>query len=333
MGGFVVGRTLALSIAFASVLHAAALSAEIKTLSARDGRITIVITGDISPGDADAFKALVKQANDGGKLVGNLRLNSTGGNLLEGVKLAEAVRYAKLSTNVGKKAICASACFLVFAAGSSKFVSYGAQIGVHGASDQSGNETMGSNAATVSMAKIAKELGVPPAIIGRMVVTPPTEVVWLSPQDLQSMGTTMVGKPDQVASGIQSGDSPPQQTSPSEPFNIQPDARANKSTPISWDEFFKGALLTSASQNEGKPRFFRTCQPEIKSCVSGVSFLHKGREMFARITRDINEHLIQREICEINSTYDVRKCVDWDTNTFHSDMKDSKGNWYKVSEE
>ena len=330
-----MGRTLALGVVVASVLQATAFSAEVKSLSARDGRITIVITGDIALGDADTFKALVKQANDGGKLVGNLRLNSTGGSLLEGVKLADAVRYAKLSTNVGKNAVCASACFLVFAAGNSKFASYGAQIGVHGASDQSGNETIGANAATVSMAKIAKDLGVPPAIIGRMVVTPPTEVVWLSPQDLQSMGTTMIGKPDQVASGNQTSltDTLPRQTAPSEPFNIQPGAHANKSTTPTWDEFFTGAILTSASQNGGKPRFFRTCQPEIKSCVSGVSFLHKEREMFARVTRDINERLIEREICEINSTYDVRKCVDWDTNTFHSDMKDSKGNWYKVSDE
>jgi hypothetical protein len=63
-----------------------------------------------------------------------------------------------------------------------------------------GRETVSSNAATVSMAKVAKELGVPPAIIGRMVVTPPNEMVWLSPQELQSMGVTMVGKPAQTAS-------------------------------------------------------------------------------------------------------------------------------------
>jgi len=74
------------------------------------------------------------------------------------VKLADAIRFGKVSTNVGKKAVCASACFLVFAAGSTKFASYGAQIGVHGASDIGGNETVQSNAATVSMAKVAKEL-------------------------------------------------------------------------------------------------------------------------------------------------------------------------------
>src|SRR6202023_964804 len=91
-----------------------------------------------------------------------------------------------------------SACFLIFAAGEAKFANYTAEIGVHGASDQTGAETIQSGAATLSMARLAKDLGVPPAIIGRMVVTPPAEMVWLSPADLQSMGTTMIGKPPQL---------------------------------------------------------------------------------------------------------------------------------------
>jgi hypothetical protein len=34
------------------------------------------------------------------------------------------------------------------------------------------------------MARIVKELGVPPSIIGKMVVTPPSDMVWLNPDDL-----------------------------------------------------------------------------------------------------------------------------------------------------
>jgi hypothetical protein len=121
--------------------------------------------------------------------------------VLAGVKLSEAVRFAKVATNVGQGATCASACFLIFAAGETKYANYNAQIGVHGASDERGHETVSSGAATVSMARIAKELSVPAAIIGRMVVTPPGDMVWLSPADLQSMGTTMVGKPAQTPPG------------------------------------------------------------------------------------------------------------------------------------
>jgi hypothetical protein len=193
-------------------------SAEVKVGVGKSGQATIWITGEIVPGDADKFSQSVRQANDSGKFVANVRLDSPGGNLLEGVKIADAIRFGKTSTNVGKTAVCASACFLMFAAGSTKNAGYGAQVGVHGASGENGEETAASGAATVSMAKIAKELGVPSAIIGRMVVTSPQDMVWLSPQELQSMGVTMMGRPSQLTPPVASL----QQTPPNSPFVVIP---------------------------------------------------------------------------------------------------------------
>ena len=174
------------------------VAATLKSIVTKDGYVLISISGEIVEGDADALETAIKAANDSGKFVSGVRLNSVGGNLVEGVKLSELVKFAKTATNVAQGATCASACFLIFAAGETKFANYAAQVGVHGASDQTGSETVRSEAATVSMARVAKELGVPASIIGRMVVTPPSEMVWLSPSDLQSMGTTMVGRPSQI---------------------------------------------------------------------------------------------------------------------------------------
>jgi hypothetical protein len=175
-----VNAALALNVSIAA-------AAEIKPFNLKDDRVEISISGDIAPGDADLLKARIKAANDAGKLVTSLRLNSEGGNLLEAVRLADAVKFAKMSTNVGQSATCASACFLIFAAGEPKYANYRARIGVHGAADKG----VESRAATVSMARIAKELGVTSSIIRRMVITPPGEMVWLSLVDLQSMGTNV----------------------------------------------------------------------------------------------------------------------------------------------
>src|SRR5260370_18013409 len=217
-----------------------ATAADLKSAALKDGRIVISISGDIAEGDNDGFKAAIKIANDAGKLVSSVRLNSPGGNLLEGAQLAAVVKFAKMATNVGQGATCASACFLVFASGENKFANYTAQIGRHGPSDQAGSETCQSGAATVSMARIAKELGVPAAIIGRMVVTPPNEMVWLSPADLQSMGTTLVGKPSQVP--------PPtaniRQLPPSSPVDLSPKAKAS-ATPTR-SEILNKAVAASA---------------------------------------------------------------------------------------
>jgi hypothetical protein len=173
-----VNAGLALSVSIAA-------AAEIKSFNLKDDSVELSVSGDIAPGDADLLKARIKAANDAGKQVTSLQLNSAGGNLLEAVRLADAVRFARMSTNVGQSATCASACFLIFAAGETKYANYRARIGVHGAADKG----VESRAATTSMADVAKALDVPWSIIRRMINTPPGEVEWLSLADLRLMGT------------------------------------------------------------------------------------------------------------------------------------------------
>jgi hypothetical protein len=309
-----------------------ALGASFKSVATKEGHIIILISGEIAEGDTEALKAAIKTANDASKFVSGVRLNSPGGNLLEGVKLAAAVKFAKAATNVAKGGTCASACFLVFAAGEKKFANYAARVGVHGASDQNGEETTRSGAATISMAKVAKELGVPDAIIGRMVVTPPSEMVWLTPTDLQTMGTTMVGKPSQVAS--ESSSLPPvapQQTAPGNPTDIRPTSKA--SAPTSWHDVVNMAISLSAEQNGGKPISVRVCQPETKTCTNGIMYKSKGKDITVKVTRDLNDKIVEREICSFNVQGDIRRCLDWDTNAIHRDMKNASGNWFKVADE
>jgi hypothetical protein len=321
--------TVLLAGSLVAELGAPASAAVLKTSTTKDGRIVVSISGEITDGDTDALRSAIKIANDAGKLVSSVRLNSPGGSLYEGAKLAETVRVAKIATNVGQGATCASACFLIFAAGEAKFANYTAQIGVHGASDESGAETMQSGAATVSMARIAKELGVPPEIIGRMVVTPPSDMVWLSPQELQSMGVSMVGKPAQLLAQPQTPNV--QQLPPEGPKNIAPTAKA--SAP-SWDDFVNRATALSAQQNNGTPKYFRGCQPQAGVCITGLSYRDKDNaDMAIKVTKDARDVLISREVCAFNEMGDVRLCVDWDKSTSHRDMKDIKGDWYKVSDD
>jgi hypothetical protein len=308
----------------------ASVAATFKSIATKDGNVLISISGEIVEGDADALKAAIKAANDSGEFVSGVRLNSLGGNLLEGVKLSEIVRFAKTATNVAQGATCASACFLIFAAGETKFANYTAQVGVHGASDQTGSETVRSEAATVSMARVAKEFGVPASIIGRMVVTPPSEMVWLSPSDLQSMGATMVGKPSQIPALPQARNI--QQLPAGEPTSIAPSTKA--SAPPTWSELVDAAEAMSASQNNGQPRYIRACQPELKVCTSAIAFRdEKGTDMALRVAKDMNEEVVSREVCSFNAQGDIRVCFDWDKLTTHRDMKDVKGEWYKIGDE
>jgi hypothetical protein len=335
LGFLCVGR-IASSIVIASAIPSTALAATFKSVASKDGKTIILLSGEIIEGDADTLKAGIKSANDAGRLVSGLRLNSPGGNILEALKLADAVRFAKVATNVAGNATCASACFLVYAAGATKFANYTAQVGVHGASDKQGEETVASGAATVSMARAAKELGVPAAIIGRMVVTPPNEMVWLTPQDLLSMGTTMVGKPTQTISPTATATvdpaSLPQQTQPGDPIELQPQTKS-AATPT-WSEFLDAAIKRSAAQNNGKPNYSRGCQPELKTCFDAITMVgNDGKLTTVKVTKDMNDTIIHREVCSFNDSVDIRMCFDWDDGTKHRDMKDTNGNWYKVADE
>ena len=161
------------------------------TFNSREGKPNqgiIVASGEIQLGDGEKLHRLVA-ALPGNTVLLGIALSSPGGNLVEGVRLATAIRNARLVT--GAQGTCASACFLIFAAGAKKLVFEGARIGVHSASIH-GVETAESQAVTTWMARKAADFGVPPAIIGRMVTTTAENMAWLSPDDLRSMNVELV---------------------------------------------------------------------------------------------------------------------------------------------
>lgn len=84
-------------------------SAEVKVGVGKSGQATIWITGEIVPGDADKFSQSLRQANDSGKFVANVRLGSPGGNLLEGVKIAK-IAFVKTVEDMTGEVIAREAC-------------------------------------------------------------------------------------------------------------------------------------------------------------------------------------------------------------------------------
>jgi hypothetical protein len=192
-------RRTILGVLGALVAATGVSGAELASVMVEDNATVIALSGDIDEGDADGAEALIKAANDDGRLVTAVRLDSAGGSLAESVKLAELIRRAKLPTVVAAGSRCASACFIVFAAGVEKFASHGAAIGVHGVSDRFGRETAQTEAATRSMARLASAFGVPSRIARQMVATHPNDIAWLSPEDLRAMGAIMTDGPDHTA--------------------------------------------------------------------------------------------------------------------------------------
>ena len=326
MRAAIVGLALLLSVT------ASAEAGTVSHFTSQEGREVVVFSGEIAPGDAAQIVAAIQAANAAGRLVSGIRLSSPGGSLAEGIKIADTIRYAKVATVVVNGATCASACFVAFAAGADKFASYNAAVGVHGASSN-GQETEGSRAATVAMAKVVNELEVPSGIIGQMVVTPPSQMVWLQPSDLQSMGVTMTGKPGQAASRpvaqIPVGGPPGPGLAANAGF---PAAAAPAQDPNAlWKTMTDRAIAQSARQNNGTASFKRSCQPELKLCNMAIFYVDdKGVSSMVRLAEDLDGKMVKRDVCNFNQFGDIRTCLDWDTSVKTREMKNSTGEWYAV---
>ena len=158
--------------------------------------IIIWASGEIKLGDDRKLHDFVVARPAGEKLIG-IALNSPGGNLFESHRLAMTIRNTGMTTAVN--GTCASACFLLFVAGNAKIVFPDSRVGVHSASEAS-IETMGSEAATTEMARTAQSLGTPDAIVGKMVVTPPERMAWLSNDDLRTIPGIKIVTPEELAS-------------------------------------------------------------------------------------------------------------------------------------
>jgi hypothetical protein len=157
--------------------------------------IIISARGPIIPGDTARLFDFLSRLPATDRAVA-FSIDSAGGNVLEGEKLAGAIRSSNIPIYVGQDSQCSSACFLLFAAAGSRFMAPDALIGVHSVSEN-GRETLDSMAFTTAFARDAAALGVPPAIIGKLVETPPQRATWLTPSDLASMSVVVL---DETAS-------------------------------------------------------------------------------------------------------------------------------------
>jgi hypothetical protein len=174
----------------------------------KDNKTIVIVSGGLSEGDAGRFKDLLKKSSAAGKPVSAVRLNSPGGSLIEGVRLAgviqgENIRGSKIATVVAAGATCAGACFIPFVAGHQKFVSATATVAVPGAKSErqpAGNARECDRncppAALVqsekpALVQVVQKLGLLDAIVTKMLATPEDQVFMLTRDDLRAMGATM----------------------------------------------------------------------------------------------------------------------------------------------
>ena len=130
------------------------------------------------------------------------------------------------------------------------------------------------------------------------------------------MGTSITGKPAQVAPDQSMASRPPMQLAPSAKA-VVPQTPA----PKKWSDVVDAAFAISREQNGGQPRTGRQCQPKLKVCTTAIFFTGKdGKQVVIKATEDMNGKHLSHEICSFNEFMDVRTCVDWGDGSTHRDI-------------
>ena len=162
-------------------------AAEFQLSGKRDGKIALMMSGNIEQDDGATLRSLILMAQTKALKISQLSLNSRGGSVVAGADLATTVRRSGISTSVDDASVCASSCFMVFAAGMDRAASAQARIGVHSVTSSTTGETRLAKSVTIDVARLLADFGVPPSILGRMVTAKPDDIAWLTAEELRAM--------------------------------------------------------------------------------------------------------------------------------------------------
>ena len=176
------GRIRTAGIALIVSLSAAPCAGmEISRVATCAGGDVLKLRGDIEAGGYVKFRSYF----DGERRIAGLELDSPGGSLYEGFRIATMTREKRLATFVAKE--CDSACAFIFLLGSKRYVSKEAKIGVHAVGNDYGGEDTGTIRDTVHFARLSAKFGIPSSTIGQMVTTPPGKITFLTQSDLSDL--------------------------------------------------------------------------------------------------------------------------------------------------
>jgi hypothetical protein len=260
-----------------------ACAASFTTAVTKAGQTIVLLDGKIERGDGQKLALIVAAADDQGRAVSALYLNSPGGTGSDDYAMAALVKRLKISTIVADGAECASACFTVFAAGHKKFAGYLALIGV------------------------------PPAIVGKLVLTPPDLMAWLMPPDLRSMNVTvtaMLRWPVPLA--------PAARRTPLQLTPFKPDG-------LSWLEYVAEASELSR-RTFGPTYLTEACSLLTALCSRSFVFIDaEDIHTYVTTVEEADGHIVQREVCKSNLPGSARSCFDWDTLEKYYSVMGSQG--------
>jgi hypothetical protein len=166
---------LILSMCFCACFARQTFASEIKLTKTDSGSNVIFVSGQINKYDDDQFHRLSL-----GESKGVVILSSSGGSLMAALNIGEYIKALGYSTYVASGDTCASACALIWLAGSTRYMGPAGKVGFHASySDDNGRPTE-TGVGNAMVGRYMTLLGLPETAVVFATSAPPSGMSWLS---------------------------------------------------------------------------------------------------------------------------------------------------------
>jgi len=187
-----LAKFIALLLAF-SVATDDVLAAEIRSEDLDDGLSMISITGDIESGDSAKFRREAARHE-----TAVVVLESEGGSTIDAIEIGEAIRIRGFSTLVFNDNYCASACGLIWLAGTPRRLSQSARVGFHATYIAENGQRLESGVGNALVGRYFAILNLPQKAIIFATSASPNDANWLTVDNATSYGIEVTSIDDFV---------------------------------------------------------------------------------------------------------------------------------------
>jgi hypothetical protein len=178
---------------------------EFKNVSTPEGLRIVSGAGPIVPGDSERLVVALRSADRDSSGNKRLFLDSPGGQVGEAIAMVAVMDREKVTTIVGPKAECASACAqILFLSGAHRFVLDGGRLGLHSCREAKGSRSTYCNDLIAQNALAhGTSYG---SIMAFMHFTDPAKMRWFDSKEADCWGFTRW--PPGIDRGTKTGDAP-----------------------------------------------------------------------------------------------------------------------------
>lgn len=188
----VAGLTISAIAALGFTAAAIAADIEVTPPKKANDSAFIMIDGEIKSGDDEKFRKIAAEYADAIVL-----LNSEGGMIGPAMDIGRTIKLRGYGTAIYKTGSCASACALMWVAGSKRVVFEGGQVGFHASYLDTDGRKLATGVGNALVGHYLSQLGFGEKTVVFATLAPPEKILWLNDKTASMSGIEYTVIPDE----------------------------------------------------------------------------------------------------------------------------------------